>query len=487
MEWSAIFELIDPKLLIIVGACWVIGFVLKQTPRVPNWSIVYIVTAAAVAFTVWLQGFSAEAIIQGVLVGAFAVFGHVKDLGKGADVAVNFNYADTNNGIPIGRVIVDSKVVITDIAKTVARDEIYMLPDKSLHIGKAPANALWALQGSPPLLKDGKNVVVEGIKRDQLGSDIWSGTNYRTAAGITAAGKLVIVRTYDKLTLDELAALMLKLGCVDALNGDGGGSSYMWPEDTGWGRKLGAALIIKEGENKGMDKLTIKQDLIPVGRRNRPGYAMKAEYVTIHGTGNTATTADAANHALYLKGDAAAASPVSWHFTVDDKQIIQHLPITESGWHAGDGTNGPGNRKSIGIELCENAGVNRDLVEDNAAMLVAYLLDSTNLPVTAVVQHNKWSGKNCPQLFRSRSGSWETFLVAIEKEQRKNDPLPSEDKPLGTGTFKDVPDNHWAVKSIEKAAKAGVIAGVAPGVFGLGQTVTREQLAVILDRLGLLK
>ncbi|MGO4540390.1 phage holin family protein [Paenibacillus sp. 2TAB19] len=76
MEWSAIFELIDPKLLIIVAACWVIGYVLKDTPGVPNWTIVYIVTAIAVLLTIWFVGFSAVAVIQGVLVGAFAVYGH---------------------------------------------------------------------------------------------------------------------------------------------------------------------------------------------------------------------------------------------------------------------------------------------------------------------------------------------------------------------------------------------------------------------------
>lgn len=53
--------------------------------------------------------------------------------------------------------------------------------------------------------------------------------------------------------------------------------------------------------------------------------------------------------------------------------------------------------------------------------------------------------------------------------------------------FSDVPADHWAMKSIKKAAKSGVLAGVAPGVFGLGQNVTREQLAVILDRVGLLE
>lgn len=76
MEWNIIFELIDPRLLAVVAVCWVIGYVLKQTPEVKDWMIVYIVLVIAVLFTVWIMGFSAEAIIQGVLVAAFAVFGH---------------------------------------------------------------------------------------------------------------------------------------------------------------------------------------------------------------------------------------------------------------------------------------------------------------------------------------------------------------------------------------------------------------------------
>ncbi|MFB4326384.1 phage holin family protein [Priestia sp. BR_2] len=76
MEWNVIFVLIDPRLLIVVAACWVIGWVLKKTPRVANWSIVYIVIAVAVWLTIGLLGFSVEAVIQGILAGAFAVFGH---------------------------------------------------------------------------------------------------------------------------------------------------------------------------------------------------------------------------------------------------------------------------------------------------------------------------------------------------------------------------------------------------------------------------
>jgi len=172
---------------------------------------------------------------------------------EGADLAINFNYADTAAGQPIGRLIVGGQVVVPDIPKTAPRDELYMMPDGTLHIGKAPATAVWAVQGSPLLIRGGKNVVHEGISRDQTGADIWQRRAIRTAVGITADGKLVLIRTLGEVYLSELAEIMQRLGCVDALNGDGGGSSYMWPADTGWGRELGSALIVKKGA-KEMEK-----------------------------------------------------------------------------------------------------------------------------------------------------------------------------------------------------------------------------------------
>ncbi|MBJ6363330.1 N-acetylmuramoyl-L-alanine amidase [Paenibacillus sp. GCM10012307] len=59
----------------------------------------------------------------------------------------------------------------------------------------------------------------------------------------------------------------------------------------------------------------------------------------------------------------------------------------------------------------------------------------------------------------------------------------------GTGVsgFKDVPQDHWAAGAIKKAADTGIIKGISNEEFGLGQPVAREQLAVILDRLGLLE
>ena len=156
----------------------------------------------------------------------------------------------------------------------------------------------------------------------------------------------------------------------------------------------------------------IIQDFIPSGRRNRPGYKLTPKYITIHDTANTQTGADARAHANYLKN--SPNLEVSWHFTVDDKVIYQHLPLNENGWHAGDGANGLGNRQSIGIEICENRDGNRAAAEANAAWLTAKLLKDYGLKITAVKQHYDWSKKYCPRVLRNKPGGWADFLAAVE-------------------------------------------------------------------------
>lgn len=87
MEWNAVIEFINPELLIVVVACWIIGFTLKRTPIVPDWMIIYVVTIIAVLFAVALLGFTVQSIIQGILCGAVAVYGNqlVKQARKGSD------------------------------------------------------------------------------------------------------------------------------------------------------------------------------------------------------------------------------------------------------------------------------------------------------------------------------------------------------------------------------------------------------------------
>ncbi len=98
--------------------------------------------------------------------------------------------------------------------------------------------------------------------------------------------------------------------------------------------------------------------------------AMTAEYITIH---NTANDAPAANEISYMKNN---TSLTSFHFAVDDKEVIQGLPLNRNAWHTGDGTNGPGNRKSIGVEICysKSGGAKYKAAEALAIKFVAQLL-----------------------------------------------------------------------------------------------------------------
>lgn len=201
---------------------------------------------------------------------------------------------------------------------------------------------------------------------------------------------------------------------------------------------------------------------------------MTPRYITVHDTANPARGANAEMHGRYLRSQEAIDREVSWHFTVDDHEIRQHLPLDRNGWHAGDGWDGPGNRQSIAIEICENSDGDRAAAEANAAMLVAHLVRTvpTLLPFPeCVVQHNHWSGKDCPRVIRSRPGGWGGFIRMIEQylkaEQSK------------TAPFSDVPANHWAAEAIARAKELELMSGHPDGTFGLGKPLKREEAAVL--------
>jgi N-acetylmuramoyl-L-alanine amidase len=224
---------------------------------------------------------------------------------------------------------------------------------------------------------------------------------------------------------------------------------------------------------------TIIQDLIPQGRRNRPGKTNPCNYITIHNTGNAAKTAGARNHAAYLKGDAAANAPVSWHYTTDDKEIIQHLPDNETGYHAGDSK---GNGQSIGIEICMNEGGDLRKATDNAVWLTAELCRKYNISLDRVVQHNVWWGKDCPQMLRQgKPYSWDTFLQKVRETltEAAADPEPQ-------ALAEDIPSD-WGKAACDKAVKTGLILGDGKGRYGWKEPVTLERLLVILDKLGILR
>ncbi|MCM3746512.1 phage holin family protein [Paenibacillus pasadenensis] len=87
MDWTIINALIKPELAGVLAVCWILGYVLKQTPKIPNWSIIYIVTLVSLLMTCMLLDWTVMSIIQGVLCAAVAVFGYqiVKQTTKAAE------------------------------------------------------------------------------------------------------------------------------------------------------------------------------------------------------------------------------------------------------------------------------------------------------------------------------------------------------------------------------------------------------------------
>ncbi len=162
----------------------------------------------------------------------------------------------------------------------------------------------------------------------------------------------------------------------------------------------------------------ITKGFIPVGHNNRPRYAMDPAYITVHNTANTEKGANAAMHARYVKNPETATS---WHFTVDDKEIYQHLPLNENGWHAGDGNRGTGNRKSIGIEICENSDGDFEKAVANAQWLIKKLMKEQGISLANVVPHQHWSGKYCPRKLLDR---WDSFKAGISGAPSKTENSP---------------------------------------------------------------
>jgi hypothetical protein len=82
------------------------------------------------------------------------------------------------------------------------------------------------------------------------------------------------------------------------------------------------------------------------------------------------------------------------------------------GWHAGSHD---GNSKSVGIEICENRGIDQLTANRKAAKLTALLLHELGIsPSGNVVQHHSWTGKDCPALLRAQPGGWDDFLRQVK-------------------------------------------------------------------------
>lgn len=137
-------------------------------------------------------------------------------------------------------------------------------------------------------------------------------------------------------------------------------------------------------------------------------YAMTPEFIVVHNTANDAT---AQNEVKYMISN---NNQVSFHFAVDDKEIVQGLPLDRNAWACGDGANGKGNRKGIQIEICysKSGGVRFENAEKNAAKFIAQLLKERGWGVDKVKKHQDFSNKYCPH--RTLDKGWASFVNMIK-------------------------------------------------------------------------
>lgn len=243
--------------------------------------------------------------------------------------------------------------------------------------------------------------------------------------------------------------------------------------------------MVKNGllTNSKIGSAVFAVDLIPTSNKKaRPGYPMTPKYITVHNTGNSSKGAGADSHTKYVNNVDISKS---WHFTVDEKKIYQELPVTENAWHAGDG-NGPGNRSSIGIEICENIDGDWKQARRNAILLIVVLLDELNLTPDKVVPHKHWSGKYCPHKILDEG--WDKFLAEVKEEYNTYKGILENAGIQGGTIIAGQPEvSPWAEDAWEKARKK-ICKDGKPLNDGLGakNMVTEEQLMVFFDKLGLL-
>jgi N-acetylmuramoyl-L-alanine amidase len=211
--------------------------------------------------------------------------------------------------------------------------------------------------------------------------------------------------------------------------------------------------------------MKVIQNLVLTSKYNiKCPYPMVAEFIVVH---NTANDASARNEVAYMNRN---NDKVSFHYAIDDKEIIQGIPENRNAWHAGDGTNGRGNRKGLSIEICYSKSGGQRFIEAEklTAKFIAYKLKEKGWGIDRVKKHQDFSGKYCPH--RTLDMGWQRFLDMVKSEL---------DKLKGGATVaeKNVPSS-WAKDAWEWAKKEGLLDGTRPK-----DNLTREEFAVVLKRL----
>lgn len=235
------------------------------------------------------------------------------------------------------------------------------------------------------------------------------------------------------------------LGIVDILEDFNG--RWAWPGTTYADRiseKASSLVSLVQSRGSFPPSILPGRDILGVPLRisilarnkpNNPNQPLSAyEGITQHETANFNAGANAEMHRRFVHNGGGAEN-VSFHFVVDEDEIIQLLPLNKRGVHGGSHDC---NFKTWGIELCVNSDGDFNKTMKNGANLVRYLWEYWPDVDGKIRQHNACSGKNCPLLMRQ--GRWEEFLALIG-DTSKPAPDPNAEKYVYPGDGQE----YWIV------------------------------------------
>ncbi len=153
-------------------------------------------------------------------------------------------------------------------------------------------------------------------------------------------------------------------------------------------------------------------------------YLNKPQAIIIHNAATPNGTAKALNNALHNSKEYK-----SWHFSVDDKDVIESLPLNRNAFATGDGAYGLGNRTGIHIEIAkDNDNDSKEewlKARDNGAKLAAELLHNYGWGIDNLKKHQDYkmtdgSYKYCPHKILDEGWDDFKFLVARYLDQLNN-------------------------------------------------------------------
>ena len=168
--------------------------------------------------------------------------------------------------------------------------------------------------------------------------------------------------------------------------------------------------------------MKITKNLVDANKYNiKCPYEMNPTRIVVH---NTANDAPAKNEIAYMIRN---NNEVSFHYAVDDVEVVQGIPENRNSWNAGDGGSGKGNREGISIEICYSlSGGDRFIkAEQNAVELIVDILKRYNWGIDKVTKHQDYNGKNCPH--RTLEMGWDRFIKMIEAKLNEK-PVTEEKK-----------------------------------------------------------